>query len=105
MANVNDGRITEAELIVPALRIMKIRGGYVTTTDLISELIVTLNPIGKDVEIIPGRQDTYFSQKVRNLKSHKKSPGNIIYEEYAEDVTRGLRITAKGLAYLNRHGN
>ena len=29
-----------------------------------------MRPTGTDAEILYDRQDTYFSQKVRNLKSH-----------------------------------
>lgn len=62
---------TESELIDPALyEINKYEQG-ITTGQLIKLLINIMNPTGKDAEIIPGRKDTYFSQKVRNLISHK----------------------------------
>lgn len=62
---------TESELIDPALyEINKYEQGL-TTGQLIKLLTNILNPTGKDAEIIPGRNDTYFSQKVRNLISHK----------------------------------
>jgi hypothetical protein len=37
---------------------------------LIKDLTDILEPDGHDAEIIEGRNDSYFSQKVRNLKSH-----------------------------------
>ena len=48
------------------------------------------------------RSDTFFSQKVRNLISHKDSPNNMIAKGYAEhDAEKeGLRITNKGRAFL-----
>lgn len=61
---------TERDLIVPALLAMRERPEGVDTSDLIHRLTAMLNPTGHDMEIIEGRSDTYFSQKVRNLKSH-----------------------------------
>lgn len=64
-------RILEDELIIPALLAMsKSPNKTITTTDLINELQNVLKPTGEDNELITGRNDTYFSQKVRNLKSH-----------------------------------
>lgn len=62
--------ITESELILPSLYIMYMNGGKITMAKLIPLLINVMNPIGHDAEIIENRKDTYFSQKVRNLKSH-----------------------------------
>ncbi len=61
---------TESELILPALRLLAGRTTPVTTSDLIAQLEADLRPKGHDAELIQGRNDTYFSQKVRNLKSH-----------------------------------
>ena len=69
---------SESELIVPALKILANpihREEGVTTTTLIGELRTKLKPSGHDVEIIDGRSDDYFSQKVRNLKSHNTLEG------------------------------
>jgi hypothetical protein len=40
------------------------------------------------------RKDTKLSQIVRNLKSHKTSKSNLIYQGYAEDVRGGFRRSA-----------
>lgn len=61
-------RITERELILPALFLIDLRNGL-TTSGLIKELTDLLHPTGKDAEILDGRNDTKFSQKVRNLTS------------------------------------
>lgn len=101
----NTDRISESELGVPALRAMTARpGGFISTSDLIGELFNLFRPTGKDAETIPGRKDTYFSQKVRNLVSHQNAPGNIIAEGYAEHIADedGLRITEAGREYLKR---
>ena len=91
---------SEQDLIVPALEVMRDRPGGVTTTQLIKELTRRLGPTGRDAEIIAGRRDTYFSQKVRNLKSHDTltSRGLATYE------FRGKwRITDKGLGFVQEN--
>ena len=65
-------RYSEEELIDPALFEIYRVGGTITTSDLIKSLIKVLDPQGEDAEILFGRKDTRFSQKVRNLISHKK---------------------------------
>jgi predicted HNH restriction endonuclease len=44
--------------------------GSISTSELIRLLPQILNPKGIDAQILSNRNDTYFSQKVRNLKSH-----------------------------------
>lgn len=76
---MEEKRYTEEELIDPALFEIFRKGGKITTTDLIKALISALKPQGEDAEILFGRKDTRFSQKVRNLVSHKK-----IYPKYVD---------------------
>ena len=97
-----DGRITEADLYIPALRIANAYpGGFVPTADLIAELEGVFNPAGADAEILDGHADTRFSQKVRNLISHRQS--NFIGAGYAEydDLKKGIQITLKGRRLLD----
>lgn len=88
-------RISEKQLIIPALKIISTNNGT-TTTDLIKALEVLLQPSGKDAEIISGRNDSYFSQKVRNLRSHET------FEKYnlAEYKNNKYYITEKGKQLL-----
>ena len=68
MAN---NRITESELVLPSLYLMAQNPqGNIRTSELISLLTQLLKPKGIDAMILNNRNDTYFSQKVRNLKSH-----------------------------------
>ena len=100
-------RVSEEDLTLPALRIMAARpNGSISTTDLIEELIVAMKPSGEDADILEGRQDTRFSQIVRNIVSHKKSPGNMIAEGLVEHVGRrvGLKITEAGRLFLAHRG-
>lgn len=101
------GRIVEADLLIPTLRILNNQlSGSMTTTDLIAELEAEFQPTGEDAEILDGRQDTRFSQIVRNMVSHKDLPGNIIAEGFAEHLgaRTGLKITDPGRAHLRHHG-
>jgi hypothetical protein len=65
--------ITESDLILPALKAIKNKGPEgITTTELHPILRDALNPQGEDLELLQGRADDKFSQKVRNLKSHDR---------------------------------
>jgi hypothetical protein len=98
----NGMRVTETDLVVPALRVAAERGGYVSTEDLIAALECLFSPTGKDAEYIEGRNDTYFSQKVRNLICHRRSPSSFIARGLADYNGHGIRITALGLALLDQ---
>jgi hypothetical protein len=63
-------RITENELVLPSLFLMKINNGHITTEELMPQLRNIMKPSGEDLEILKDRADDKFSQKVRNLKSH-----------------------------------
>lgn len=64
-------RIKERDLILPAIRIIKNRGGEILTSELIDELQYVFRPKGEDAKILKNRNDNKLSQKIRNLKSHK----------------------------------
>lgn len=64
-------RISEDDLIEPALFELNCHKDGLTTGQLISLLTERMQPTGEDIEILFGRKDTRFSQKVRNLISHK----------------------------------
>ncbi len=80
--------------------------GFISTTDLIAGLEEIFEPSGQDATILDGRSDTYFSQKVRNLISHRSSTSSFIYNGFAEydEQRRGLRITDKGRTLLAQTG-
>lgn len=90
-------RVQEKELILPALFVMSTnRGGAVTTSQLILSLTDILKPTGKDLDILSGRSDNYFSQKVRNLKSHHSLSKN----GYAIETDNGFQITSLGRKFI-----
>lgn len=62
-------KYTEKEILSQAVIAID-EYGSLTTAELIEILREKMRPNGHDVKIIKGRNDDYFSQKVRNLKSH-----------------------------------
>jgi len=82
---------TEQELIIPALEVMYSKyPNNVNTSELIKQLTDKMHPIGHNGDIIAGRQDTYFSQKIRNLKSHNTltRPRYAIYHNGLWEITK-----------------
>lgn len=98
-------RISEVDLTDAALQVIRSEpNGRITTTKLIEELRKVLKLSREDEEILDGRHDDHFSQIVRNIKSHKGTPGNLIYEGYLTAVPRGFEITDVGLQRLKNKG-
>lgn len=93
-------RIEEKSLILPALYIIK-RDGPISMTELIAELTAVFHPTGEDAVILAGRQDTKFSQKVRNLRSHRDANKMAIYTSLTSSGKYVL--TAAGEQYLGEH--
>lgn len=58
---------SQSDLVLPALRLLRDHPSGLTTTQLIQLLTQELRPSGRDLESYPPRQDTIFSQTVRNL--------------------------------------
>jgi hypothetical protein len=92
---------SEADLIIPVLNHLLLnKEAGLKTSDLIRLLSEELEISGKDAEILKDRKDTHFSQKVRNLVSHRTfiKKGLITYEKIGKD---GLhKITNLGESYL-----
>jgi len=96
-------RITEKELILPSLYLMeKNQNIEITTPFLIENLTNILQPNEIDMQIIKGRKDSYFSQKVRNLNSHDtlRNPDYAYYTKTGHNKGY-FTITALGKKYLN----
>ncbi|HZG08236.1 MAG TPA: DNA damage-inducible protein D [Allosphingosinicella sp.] len=72
----------------------------ISTRDLIDELPRYIRVPEWTTAENNSRTDSKFSQIVRNLKSHKASSTNFIFQGYAEDIKGGFRATAKGLAFV-----
>lgn len=90
-------RISERELILPTLRLLdQNERGWTATRDLISQLTELFSPSGQDAVVLERRSDTYFSQKVRNMISHRHQPSSFINRGLALYEQHGLWITDKG---------
>lgn len=92
-------RVTESELVLPALYLMTQNDDQITTTNLIKLLEEKLKPTGVDAEILAGRRDTYFSQKVRNLKSHD----TLLKKGFVRHINNGFEITQQGKMYVDEN--
>lgn len=89
---------SEENLIIPALFELYLNPNGLTTSMLIKTLTENLKPEGTDAEILFGRNDTRFSQKVRNLISHKRlHPYVTIIKKGSETV---FTINDDGIAVL-----
>lgn len=94
-------RIPEAELVLPTLMLLHdAPNGEMTTTELIRQLEYHFLPDGEDAAILADRTDTKFSQKVRNLKSHK----TLSKAGLAEEIPNGFRVTEKGRIFVESFG-
>lgn len=74
---------TEKQIIEQALPIID-SWGRISTSELVEELVVVMNPSGRDLDILDGRNDTRFSQKVRNIKSHSDNNNIEIFVDIDE---------------------
>ena len=74
-------RFTEGKIAVEAVKVVE-EYGELTMGELIDILIERMQPSGHDMDIIANRNDTYFSQKVRNLRSHSNKIffNNVYYD-------------------------
>jgi hypothetical protein len=96
-------RIHERDLVIPALRAAAERpDGFISTADLIQWLEEYFQPEGEDAAILGGRNDSKFSQIVRNLVSHRGGQNTMFAKEYAEYVEegKGIRITETGRLFI-----
>ena len=89
---------TEHELIVPSLKIISKNKDGIDTKKLIDELRKLLKPNGEDILVLSNRADDKFSQKVRNLKSHR----SLEKKGLATFNNNRYLITEDGEIYLNQ---
>lgn len=70
-----------------------------TTTELINKLWEMMRPMDEDLQILSGRNDDKFSQKVRNLTAHKT------FERfgYARYKNGYIEITSDGKLHLKNN--
>ncbi len=64
--------------------LLKVPGQTLTTSQLIQRLSKRLEPTDKDAQLARNRSDTYFSQKVRNLVSHRNQSTGLVARGFAD---------------------
>lgn len=91
-------RTTEAQIGKAVLRILNDQAtGEASIPRLKRELPKYLNLTPEDRAPSPTRaNEEVWEQQVRNLVSHRNTPGNIIAEGYAQYRPRWLKITDSG---------
>ncbi len=96
-------RISESELILPALWCIEKNNQILSTTDLIQCLRDLLHPTGEDLSILEGRNDDKFSQKVRNLVSHKTLEKSGLAKHESISNVGHLALTDEGNLFLQQN--
>ncbi|MDD4855688.1 MAG: HNH endonuclease [Sulfuricurvum sp.] len=96
-------RILEEDLHLPALYLINLKSGEITTTELSNLLRDILNPKDEDLDILDGRNDDKFSQIVRNLTATERSFVRNGYIERETGRNKPLFITEKGKNFLNKN--
>jgi len=92
--------ITEKQLILPSLYLMNFEEKwYLSTTDLIEKLMKLIKPTWIDLEKLNNRNDTKFTQKVRNLKSHE----TFLKKGLATNEKKGFKLTKNWKMYLKEN--
>lgn len=97
---ISESEIRDAALVALARQ----PSGFMTTEDLIVQLTADMQPCGDDLLILDGRSDTRFSQKVRNLVSHRNQSTSLETRGLADydDVREGWQITDLGRSHASR---
>jgi hypothetical protein len=97
-------RITEGELVVPILRLLEAGSPeWMTTGELVARLSALFAPFGTDGGAAAGRDDSHFSQKLRNLISHQSDKKSFLRRGLAEysAASDSLRISERGRSLLS----
>ncbi|MHC2521644.1 hypothetical protein ACMA5K_20455 [Bradyrhizobium diazoefficiens] len=89
-------RVTEDEVARAVEAILKAGAGRATIQDLIKEIPNHLTLSEEDLKQSETRpNEAVWEQQVRNITSHKASPGNAIYEGWLVAIPGGLALPGK----------
>ncbi|PWL17049.1 hypothetical protein DKP76_13510 [Falsochrobactrum shanghaiense] len=95
----------ERQLITPTVELLDAQlDGFLTTSQLIDLLHDKLQPSGQDLDILRNRNDTHFSQKVRNLVCHRNNSTGLEARGLAVyiRIRKGWQITDHGKDYMKK---
>lgn len=93
-------RILEEDLHLPALYLISLQNGRITTSELSTQLRSLLNPKGEDLDILDNRGDDKFSQIVRNLTGYQRPFVQNGYINREQGRNKPLFIGANGIRLL-----
>jgi predicted HNH restriction endonuclease len=101
------GRITEEQLILPSLYLMDNSPQKTIMTSTLKNVLISIfKPSGEDAMLAKGRSDSFFTQKVRNLKSHDTLE-NLGYASYnakkSGEKSGSFTLSKEGKAYLDEN--
>lgn len=90
-------RITEAEIADLVEAILADRPNEeATIAELVDEIPNRVILSAEDLALSPTRNgEAIWEQQVRNITSHKASPGNAIYDGKLVAIAGGLKLTGK----------
>ena len=100
-------KFTEGKIAIEAVKVIE-EYGELTMGELIDILIERMQPSGHDMNIIANRNDTYFSQKVRNLRSHSNKIffNNVYYDsvidKYVSYECKRMKETLEEKEYVRK---
>lgn len=93
-------RISENDILIPALYIIN-KFGSASTRLIREELVKMFNPQGEDAEILKGRNDSKFTQIIRNLTGSHYSTND--FGKYTIKTDEGFVLNDDGIIFLNSH--
>jgi hypothetical protein len=89
-------RVTEDEVARAAEAVLKSGSGRATIQELVAEIPNHLKLSAEDLAQSDTRpNEALWEQQVRNITSHKASPGNAIYEGRLVAIPGGLALPGK----------
>lgn len=89
-------RITEAEIAEIVVAILEEGSGEATIAELIAEIPNRVTLSAEDLAPSPTRPgEALWEQQVRNITSHKDSPGNAIHDGKLVAIPGGLGLAVK----------
>ena len=92
-------RITENDILIPALYIVY-KNKSATTTIIKEQLVEMFRPTGEDAEVLQGRNDTKFTQIVRNLTGSHYSSNR--FGEVTTKNANKFSLTPEGMYSLKK---
>jgi hypothetical protein len=95
---------SEAEIAIAVLQVLATRpNGEATFAALKLEVPKHVQLTADDqVQSTTRPNEEMWEQRLRNITSHKGSPGNVIHDGYAESIPGGLRLTPSGRSRVTK---